>query len=276
MRIYGIDFSSTPGPRKPITLAACDLDGDRLVLADLRRLTTLDRFERALGEPGPWVAAMDFPFGLPKSVVQGLGWPAGWSDYVEHAASLGKQGYEEALTRLRQAQPAGRKHPLRATDRLAGGLSPVMLHGVPLAKMFFEGAPRLLRTPLSIQPCRPTADSRVVLEAYPGCAARKLLLQRRSYKGEGRRQTAAQREGRAELLAALGGERVRQVYGVTVEINRFRGEQLLDDAGGDLLDALLAAVQAAWSARPRERNWGLPFHCDAAEGWIADPACLKS
>ncbi|HEX2253800.1 MAG TPA: DUF429 domain-containing protein [Thermoanaerobaculia bacterium] len=277
MRIYGIDFTCAPGPRKPITVAACELDGDRLVLADLLRLRTLDHFERALAEPGPWVAAMDFPFGLPRSVVRGLGWPPAWSDYVEHAASLGKAGYEQALTEHRRSQPAGRRHPLRVTDRLARGQSPVMLHGVPLAKMFFAGAPRLLRSPLSILPCRPTTDPRVVLEAYPGCAARKLLLARRGYKGEGRtRQTPAQRQGRAELLEALTGRRVRGVYELGVEINRFRRDQLLDDAQGDLVDALLAAVQAAWACRRRECNWGLPVACDPAEGWIADPACLRA
>jgi predicted RNase H-like nuclease len=44
-------------------------------------------------------------------------------------------------------------------------------------------------------------------------------------------------------------------------------DDLLADAGGDRLDAVLCALQAAWASRqPRH---GLPEHVDPLEGWIA-------
>ncbi|MDG2273864.1 MAG: hypothetical protein P8L39_16320, partial [Halioglobus sp.] len=46
---------------------------------------------------------------------------------------------------------------------------------------------------------------------------------------------------------------------------------LADDPSGDSLDALLCAVQAAWSWTQRSKNYGEPEGSDALEGWIADP-----
>ena len=48
-----------------------------------------------------------------------------------------------------------------------------------------------------------------------------------------------------------------------------RALALIDDPTADLLDAVLCAVQAAWaSAQP---DYGIPPHCERAEGWIVDP-----
>jgi hypothetical protein len=46
---------------------------------------------------------------------------------------------------------------------------------------------------------------------------------------------------------------------------------LADDPSGDSLDALLCAVQAAWSWTQRRNNYGEPEGSDTLEGWIADP-----
>jgi len=43
----------------------------------------------------------------------------------------------------------------------------------------------------------------------------------------------------------------------------------VNDATGDRLDAVLAALQAAWCLRRRVRNYGLPHAIDPLEGWIA-------
>jgi hypothetical protein len=44
---------------------------------------------------------------------------------------------------------------------------------------------------------------------------------------------------------------------------------LVEDGSGDRLDAVLAALQAAWCWRRRARNFGLPRAVDPLEGWIA-------
>ena len=75
-RLLGVDFTSAPSRRKPITVAHGRLSGAgaRQVLR-LERVDTCDRFdawERVLAEPGPWLGAFDFPFGLPREFVQDL------------------------------------------------------------------------------------------------------------------------------------------------------------------------------------------------------------
>ena len=47
------------------------------------------------------------------------------------------------------------------------------------------------------------------------------------------------------------------------------------DAQGDLVDAVLCAVQAAWAWRRKDDGWGIPQGCDRLEGWIVDPAVLR-
>ena len=50
----------------------------------------------------------------------------------------------------------------------------------------------------------------------------------------------------------------------------------IDDADGDSLDAVLAAVQAAWSWVRRDEDYGVPQDCDRVEGWIVDPVTQPS
>jgi hypothetical protein len=68
MKIYGVDFTSVPSSKKPITWAQCDLDGELLRLTTFGTLTSFDAFEKFLVQPGPWVAGLDFPFGQPRSL----------------------------------------------------------------------------------------------------------------------------------------------------------------------------------------------------------------
>jgi hypothetical protein len=71
---------------------------------------------------------------------------------------------------------------MRTTDVLAGQRSPMMLYRVPVGKKFFEGAIRLLRANVSILPCHPTTDSRMVVESYPALVADR-FIGKQSYKG---------------------------------------------------------------------------------------------
>ncbi|MFB1031663.1 MAG: hypothetical protein QMC09_18590, partial [Thauera sp.] len=45
-------------------------------------------------------------------------------------------------------------------------------------------------------------------------------------------------------------------------------EALVEDASGDLLDAVLALLQAAAAARQGAPRFGLPADFDPIEGWI--------
>ena len=78
MQLLGCDFSSSPTPRKTIVLAWGQLAGDVVRLERLQRCSTLTDFAHSLHTPGPWVGGFDLPFGLPRELVQTLGWPTTW------------------------------------------------------------------------------------------------------------------------------------------------------------------------------------------------------
>ncbi len=271
MRVYGVDFTSAPSRSKPIAVAECELEGDRLRVRDLLRLTSFAQLDRGLERPGPWVAGMDFPFGQPRRLLRDLEWPASWEGCVQRVAAMTKVEWGELLEMYRASRPAGDKEHLRPTDRLARAKSPMKWVRPPLARMFYEGAPRLLQAPLDVRPCRPTGDPRTVLEIYPALVARH-LIGKRPYKDAKPSQAQARRDARRKLLEGLRSPRLAAGYGVTVEIGHFLAAGAIDDPRGDLLDAVLGAVQAAWAWARRDDGFGIPPGADPAEGWILDPA----
>ena len=69
----------------------------------------------------------------------------------------------------------------------------------------------------------------------------------------------------------MGSGGVQQTHGITVEAP----DTLADDPSGDHLDAMLCAIQAAWTWTQRNNNYGLPDSLDPLEGWIADPGISR-
>ena len=275
MRIYGLDFTSSPSRRKPLIALRCALEGETLRVEDSEEMTEFAGFEGFLRRPGPWVCGMDFPFGQPRSLVSALGWPESWEGYVGKAASLGKEEFENAIRADMARRPAGSKYRYRLADRRSGSSSAMMLFRVPVGKMFYQGAPRLLASGISIEPCRPNGDGRVAVEAYPAVVARRFLA-RASYKNDERRkQTTAHRAARERLVAGLGSEALKEAYGFTVVMDGYWEAELVRDPAADALDSLLCAVQAAWAYTKRDANYGVPPECDPDEGWILDPLLLE-
>lgn len=267
MRVYGIDFTSAPSRRKPLTCLACTFDGGLLRTEALEEWQDFSEFERALKRPGPWIAGIDFPFGQSRRFIENIGWPADWAGYVRHAQNLGRAGFRKALDSYRGSRPDGDREHRRRTDIVAGSISPQKLYGVPVALMFFEGAQRLIDANVTIPHLQDGDPERIVIEAYPGVLARS-IIGRRGYKQDTKKkQTEDQHAARLQLLAALRDGKARDLYGFAIEAS----DSLCDDAGGDHLDALLCAIQAAWAWQNRANRFGAPETVDAAEGWIADP-----
>ena len=273
MRVFGLDFTSAPGRRKPLVALHCEFTGGVLRVEDAVTLTDFGQFEVWLETPGPWVCGMDFPFGQPASLVSALGWPADWPGYVDTVARLGKEGFEGAIRADMASRPYGSKWRYRLADRRSGSSSAMMLFRVPVGKMFFQGAPRLLRSDVNVQPCRPNADPRVAVEAYPAVVARR-FLGRASYKRDGVPDTPERRGARERLVSGLESETLRDAYGFTVSMDDLWRRRFTEEPGADALDSLLCAVQGAWAYTKRDENWGVPPECDQEEGWILDPALL--
>ena len=276
MKIFGIDFTSVPSDKKPITCACCRLHDDRLVVEGLSRLTSLNEFSEFLESPGPWIAGIDFPFGQPRRLLDNLDWPRAWPEYVAYVARLSRPQFRQVLEDYKRGRPQGDREHRRAVDHLTGAQSPQKLYGVPVALMFFEGAQRLLRSSVNVVPVRVTESNQVVVEAYPALVARVLVGKERYKPTEkGEAQEEAQRV-RERMTRKLGNATCRSKYGITVDLSDSVRMACVDDVTGDSIDAVCAAVQAAWALQRQTDGYGVPQDCDLAEGWIVDPVTRPS
>lgn len=96
------------------------------------------------------------------------------------------------------------------------------------------------------------------------------IIPGQKYKSDSKnRQTVAQRAARDDLFRKITNGCLTE-YGFNVMAHA----SLAEDPSGDRLDALLCAIQAAWSWTQRENGFGAPRNVDPLEGWIADPQCL--
>jgi hypothetical protein len=264
--VLGVDFTSAPRRAKPIVAARGRALARAFRLEAIETLADWAAFESLLERPGPWIGGFDFPFGLPRAAVRDLGWPLAWDELVRHCAAMGRAAFRAALDAYRATRPVGDKYPHRATDLPAASHSPIKLVNPPVALMFLEGAPRLAAAGVALPGLRDGDPDRVAVEAYPGLAARALT--RASYKSdEKRKQTPARRAARRAMVTRL--ERDGGRFGFQLEGNRALLASLVGDPTGDRLDAVLAAMQAAWCLRRRARSFGVPRDVDPLEGWIA-------
>ena len=263
--IHGVDFTSRPRIRKPITVASGRSDHSAFHLETIEEFADWVLFESWLQHPGPWIAGLDFPFGLPREAVEDLGLPKRWPQLVEHCRRLGRDEFRAALDRYRESRPAGKRYAHRATDHPAGSHSPLKLVNPPVGLMFLEGAPRLLDSGVTLPGLHRADPQRVALEAYPGFSARQMV--KGSYKNDAlAKQTPARRQARTSLVASLTtGD---NPFGFALVASTQLLNSLVGDATGDRLDAVLCAMQAAWAWRRRDDNYGLPVHVDPLEGWI--------
>lgn len=274
--IYGVDFTSAPSKTKPVVCAIAYLQKKQpnstiktLTIEGFERFYDLDIFMDFLQRSSVWVAGVDFPLGLPRRLIENLQWGT-WQAYVQRVGQMTKQEFVDTLDQYRQGRAMGDREHLRETDRLRGAISPMKVYGVPVGKMFFAGAPRMLKAGFSILPCHPTPDLRMVMEVYPAMVARS-LIGKKSYKSDTRqKQTAAMYDLRQQMINAWrmpsGCHPIQTQYQLQLDISDRLSDECIADASGDTIDAIFASIQAAWSWQ--QPNFGIPKSCDRLEGWI--------
>lgn len=268
VRVYGVDFSSAPSPKKPITIALGDLSQGVYRLHQVVPVPTLVEFEEFLNHRGPWVAGFDLPFSMPRALIAHYGWPDQWPDFVRWYGAQSRESLRQYFKAFCNARPPGGKYVYRRTDRPAGSSPAMRWTNPPVAWMAHAGAPRILRAGLCVPGLAMGSDTpqarRVALEAYPGFTARHVSS--RSYKSDiTSKQTPERKAVRTDILDALirGGTHLQVRLGLTRKWKAL----LIDDGSGDLLDAAICALQAAHAiALP---NYGFPEDLDPLEGWIA-------
>jgi len=264
--LVGCDFSSAPTRRKPIVIAWGSASKRRVVLDRLERLESLAAFAQWLEQPRAWIGGFDVPFGLPRELVEQLGWPLQWRDCMAHYGSLSRAEIRSTFAAFCDARPAGGKFAHRTFDRLAGSSPSMKWVNPPVAYMLHAAVPLLLQAGVHLPGLHPGDVQRVALEAYPGLLARE-LIDRRSYKSDDKaRQTPERLIARKDLLNALELGQTR--LGLRLKLSHAQRDALVHDASGDSLDAVLCLVQAAWAAQQGAPHYGLPAQLDPLEGWI--------
>jgi Protein of unknown function (DUF429) len=237
---------------------------------NVERIVNFSDFEQWLTRSAEWVAAFDFPFGLPRELCETLNWPTQWRALTQHVRSIGKDAFKAALDGVRESRPAGAKYIARRGDSAAGASSPMKLVNPPVGLMFFEGATRLAWAGVCVIPCAPCSDRRVALEGYPGFLARQLT--RESYKKDGPEGNTEKRVAARQSIVGKLPLFCFERYGIQLKFCAVLGASCLTDGSGDTLDAVLCCVQAAVSVKAHaagDVRYGIAEGCDDFEGWIA-------
>jgi hypothetical protein len=261
--LHGVDFTSAPRRSKGITIASGHLDRNTFTLSQLTTLHDFDSFSIWLRQPGPWLAGFDFPFSFPRELITQLGWPTEWPALIREVGNRSRAELRDSFKAICDARPVGSKFIHRATDLISGSSSSMKWVNPPVAYMLHAGAPMLLAANVSIPFMHAGDPQRIALEAYPGMVARSIT--RASYKNDTRAmQTPERLAARVAIIRALESGDYPQA--IVLDAGKHR-QALLDDGSGDLLDAVLCALLAAWGWQRRNSHYGLPPH-DALEGWI--------
>ncbi len=251
-------------------MAIGELHQGRVQLVRLAHFASLSAFSDWLKQGTSWLGAFDLPFGLPRELVQTLGWPTDWGACMAHYTALSREQIRQAFSAFCDARPVGGKFAHRATDVPAGSSPSMKWVNPPVAFMLHAGVPLLLQAGATL-PGLHTGEQplKIALEGYPGLLAREVLGQR-SYKADDKaRQTPERLIARKDLITALEHGNTR--LGLRLKLTHAQRDALVDDARGDALDAVLCLMQAAWAQTRHEAGdawYGLPPKMDPLEGWI--------
>jgi len=238
-QVYGVDFSGAQDAGKRIWIAGSTVEGGALRIDECRRGDDLpgsgksrDACLNALREfiRGQKASAfgLDFPFGLPRSLVRQTVWDA----FV-----LSFPGEYPNPDRFRRTcrEAAGGRELKRATDREAR--TPFSAYNLRLYRQTYYGIRDVLH-PLvrdrqaCVLPMQKTVVDRPwILEICPASTLKQAGLYV-SYKG----RMAKHRTARAHILEQLEGRDALSVPTASLR------STLLDDRGGDALDSVIGAL----------------------------------
>lgn len=234
--IFGVDFSGAKSACYKIWLSHGKVSGNRLGIVECYPLSEVDpsnlgrepclRFLLGLiCSSKSSIFGMDFPFGIPLPLMQGLG----WNEFIRHFPELYTS---EDEFRDRNRRLSGNVELKRATDKEVK--APFCVYNLRLYRQTYFGIRNIIR-PLvisgaaSILPMQsPRVDVPWVMEICPASALKKEGLYI-SYKGKGTKE----RKSREYILDHLE----RKALDLPEDIR----DKALQNADGDALDSIIAA-----------------------------------
>lgn len=277
--IIGVDFSGHRDDRN--TWAALGaLTGDGGLLLDGVQPVRRDDLCAALSSvPTPAVAALDFPFGVPRAFAEFLSHrttPRHMADVWQVISRLTVSEFIDRrgeFVNQRPELPLSEREPKRAGDlahhresysplhTVNPNMLPMTYEGIRMLRRWHCEQPGRWRVP-PLEPTGPEPDRVTLLEMMPGAFLKSIGL---PYKGYKKGRTALER--RDEILGRLA-------EASAVDLPNLGRVRMACRANDDCLDAVVAAVGAAAWAKDASR-----FHhpnedelADAKlEGWIYVP-----
>ncbi len=277
--IIGVDFSGHREDRNT-WMASGKLSGDGALALDTVQPVRRDDLYVALCDvPTPAVAALDFPFGVPRAFAEFLSTklpPGDMADIWRVVSDLTATEFvdrRDEFVNRRPGLPLSEREPKRAGDlayhresysplhTVNPNMLPMTYEGIRMLHRWHHERPDRWHVP-PLLPTGPPSQRVTLLELMPGAFLKSVRLPYKGYK-----------KGRAAL------ERRDEILGRLAEASEVRLPNLdrvrmACRANDDCLDAVVAAVGAAAWARDPSR-----FHhpnrdelADAAlEGWIYVP-----
>lgn len=273
--VFGSDFTSTEilSRSKAQHMVRGHLSGTHLTIHSHASYLSNEDWLAALPTDGAWIFGVDFPLGQPREFVESLG-VSGYDDLITKASELSPSEWKSLVKGFRGSK--GERRIGRRVDRCARAGQAMNVDNPPVGMMFHRGAPLLHRAGFSMPPVRRTESDHVVIEAYPALVAAKAVPSQNAYKAlsykGGTSTQRATKQARRETIMSRLPQVCLDHYGLSIEIASVVEQMALQDAHGDILDSILAAIQAAWAAT--QPNLGIPLDVDPLEGWICDPILI--
>ncbi len=264
-KIIGVDFSGAVAEGKT-WIAEGHLDGSRELIVDrVQPILRKDLIALLCVVPASTVAALDFPFGLPRVVLESLGIEHESMNYVwSDIATMHLDDYRAECKKFRRHyKRAGDRHYPVSMSVLNSRLVPMTYHGIKMLYALTQSSSNQWWIPPLDCGKSPT-DKVTLLEVMPGAFLRAIGFDHATVKGY--KDAKAALETRDYIIGNLAAR-------ANVELPNLADYRWGFQANDDCLDAVIAAVAAAsWAL-------GTPFlHPTAAEfmdarleGWIYAP-----
>ena len=157
---------------------------------------------------------------------------------------------------------------------MAGAESPLKSNQKHLTQQFFEGTHSLLKSGVSILPCNPKKDKRVVFETFPDLVAQRFVIHNLGAKGK----NIDLENLHKDIIKGLETPEFEKDFKYKIFLDDALKLKCVEESDGAILNAILISTQVAWAYNEGKPHYGMPDiqHPNIqTEGWIIDPSLVN-